>query len=479
MARRTCFYSLMVVFSLLTTVQAQFEQQEDNATQGRELFLHQWQPNDPLSPNGDGLGPLFNGKGCVNCHSLGGVGGSGDKTHNAQFLSFLPEAGDFTERTAKKFLGNLHRMHPDFVDKEGRFSLGVLLHRESTNPDYASKHADVTATLPTTTQSKARIRKMLTRRDLPLIDALPLNLVMFHEGIQYAMAERNPPQLFGVNDIDKKISDADLDALVEMQKASNNGVSGRKSGRFGWRGQMKDLDLFIKGACATELGLQVHEFHQTKDPLKPDYELEGSDLTGEQVDSLIQYVRSLPRPEQVLPENYEEKQEIIQGEQLFTAVGCAECHVSNVGTLKGVYSDFLLHDMGRLFEDPIPAEPLPEITISENMDVISGYHGMVRRKPSPLLAVDQDHHKEFRTPPLWGVADSAPYMHDGRAHSLRGAIEWHDGEAKTSARRFALMSEENQYSLIQFLQTLKAPKSAEEAPPGISATASLDESLDR
>ena len=142
---------------------------------------------------------------------------------------------------------------------------------------------------------------------------------------------------------------------------------------------------FIKGACATELGLQVHEFHQTKDPLKPDYELEGSDLTGEQVDSLIQYVRSLPRPEQVLPENYEEKQEIIQGEQLFTAVGCAECHVSNVGTLKGVYSDFLLHDMGRLFEDPIPAEPLPEITISENMDVISGYHGMVRRKPHVVV----------------------------------------------------------------------------------------------
>lgn len=479
MARRTCFLGMVLVLFVLSGAHAQFDTEPDGLARGRELFLHQWEPNDPLSPGGDGLGPLFNGKGCVNCHSQGGVGGSGDRTHNAQFLSFLPEAGEFTQRTANKFLGTLSRMHPDFVDAEGRFSLGVLLHRESTNPEYAGKHADVTASLPMTTQSKARILKMLSRRDIPKIDALPLNLVMFHEGVQYAMAERNPPQLFGVNDIDRNVSEADLDALVQLQQMSTTGVSGRKSGRFGWRGQMKDLDLFIKGACATELGLQVHEFHQTKDPLRPDYELQGSDLSAPQVNSLIQYVRSLPRPEQVLPEGDQAQQQVAQGEQLFTAIGCAECHVTDVGKLTGVYSDFLLHDMGRLFEDPIPAEPLPEISVGANMDVISGYHGMVRREPSPLLAIDQQHHMEYRTPPLWGVADSAPYMHDGRAHSLRGAIEWHDGEARTSVRRFALMSEEKQYSLIQFLQTLKAPQSAEEAPPGISATAAVLERLDR
>ena len=29
---------------------------------------------------------------------------------------------------------------------------------------------------------------------------------------------------------------------------------------------------------------------------------------------------------------------------------------------------------------------------------------------------------EWRTPPLWGVADSAPYLHDGRAATLEAAI---------------------------------------------------------
>jgi hypothetical protein len=29
---------------------------------GEVLFKHEWQPNDPLCPNGDGLGPVFNAR---------------------------------------------------------------------------------------------------------------------------------------------------------------------------------------------------------------------------------------------------------------------------------------------------------------------------------------------------------------------------------------------------------------------------------
>ena len=38
--------------------------------------------------------------------------------------------------------------------------------------------------------------------------------------------------------------------------------------------------------------------------------------------------------------------------------------------------------------------------------------------------------QEWRTPPLWGVADSPPYLHDGRAYTLEDAIRLHDGEAE-------------------------------------------------
>jgi len=42
---------------------------------------------------------------------------------------------------------------------------------------------------------------------------------------------------------------------------------------------------------------------------------------------------------------------------------------------------------------------------------------------------------EWRTPPLWGVARSAPYLHDGRAPTLEEAIRLHGGQGKDSAHR--------------------------------------------
>ena len=43
---------------------------------GLTLFEHEWQPHDPLA-QGDGLGPVFNARSCVECHFQGGVGGGG------------------------------------------------------------------------------------------------------------------------------------------------------------------------------------------------------------------------------------------------------------------------------------------------------------------------------------------------------------------------------------------------------------------
>jgi len=37
---------------------------------GHRLFMHEWTPNDPLSPEGDGLGPVYNATSCLECHSV-------------------------------------------------------------------------------------------------------------------------------------------------------------------------------------------------------------------------------------------------------------------------------------------------------------------------------------------------------------------------------------------------------------------------
>jgi CxxC motif-containing protein (DUF1111 family) len=64
---------------------------------------------------------------------------------------------------------------------------------------------------------------------------------------------------------------------------------------------------------------------------------------------------------------------------------------------------------------------------------------------------------EWRTPPLWGVADSAPYLHDGRAENLVDAINLHGGEAEHVARNFRALQLADRVRLIAFLRTLRAP----------------------
>ena len=64
----------------------------------------------------------------------------------------------------------------------------------------------------------------------------------------------------------------------------------------------------------------------------------------------------------------------------------------------------------------------------------------------------------FTTTKLWGVADTAPYLHDGRAKTLEEAIVAHGGEAEAARQAFQAMSSDEQEHLIQFLKSLRAPK---------------------
>src|SRR4030095_11116922 len=94
-----------------------------------------------------------------------------------------------------------------------------------------------------------------------------------------------------------------------------------------------------------------------------------------------------------------------RGEQLFTEVGCATCHVASITTAEPgtqinggaftvptgfgnkilyPYSDFLLHDVGT--SDGIPILPGPEFAFTGNL---------------------------MRTAPLWALRTRNRLMHDG------------------------------------------------------------------
>jgi CxxC motif-containing protein (DUF1111 family) len=185
------------------------------------------------------------------------------------------------------------------------------------------------------------------------------------------------------------------------------------------------------------------------------------DLTRGQVTALTAYIAHLPRPVRIEPDDPDERQAAVDGERLFQLIGCAECHVEAVSSVEGVYSDLLLHDMGPRTSDQ--STSIPEQTPARRVSRrVGGYSGgsIATTIPSQVIPTNTD--QEWRTPPLWGVADSAPYFHDGRALTLDEAIRLHDGEAAASAQEYRGLSDENRQQLLTFLGTLRAPPSDSE-----------------
>jgi CxxC motif-containing protein (DUF1111 family) len=62
--------------------------------------------------------------------------------------------------------------------------------------------------------------------------------------------------------------------------------------------------------------------------------------------------------------------------------------------------------------------------------------------------------RDFRTPPLWGLEQSAPYLHDGRASTIEDAVAAHGGEAATARRELADLSAVDRDALLAFLRSL-------------------------
>jgi CxxC motif-containing protein (DUF1111 family) len=376
------------------------------AQAGLVLFDHEWEPGDPLAASGDGLGPVFNDSSCVACHHQGGPGGSGGLEHNVKV---------FTARSE----------NPDTPPREG------VIHARAVSAEFK--------------ESVSLVRRLFPSPQ-PVSDCGPRPPDRTH------ISQRNTPALFGAKLIDD-IPDRVILAQERSEQArwgwakaeDESKTVGRalrlpngRVGHFGWKAQTASLSDFVQAACANELGLGNPGQAQPRPLAKPDYQPSGLDLTLEQCNQLTAFCASLARPVERMPADPAVCMAAQAGKMLFSTVGCAECHTPNLGSVEGVYSDLLLHRMGR--------------------DLVAG--GSYNERPAPLPdfpSGDGPQPSEWRTPPLWGVADSAPYLHDGRAATLEDAIKLHGGQAQGSAKRYGNLNPLEREQLVAFLMTLRAP----------------------
>lgn len=273
-------------------------------------------------------------------------------------------------------------------------------------------------------------------------------------------SQRNTTALFGAGLIDSIPTEV-LEALEQAQ-TKNKVISGRVArlkdgspGRFGWKSQKSRLSDFVLTACAVEVGLDVPNHPQAGHPQKADYRPAGLDLNQEQCDALIDYIGALPAPAQRKFGDETDRGYIKGGHALFAKVGCADCHVENVGEVAGIFSDVLLHDMGGELGDTGSYDVfIPDSTPEGDVLQLTGLQGPASRIPKKITGATR---QEWRTAPLWGVRDSAPYLHDGRAQTLAQAIAMHGGESTSSTQKFFALSDAERFQVISFLKSLVAP----------------------
>lgn len=154
------------------------------------------------------------------------------------------------------------------------------------------------------------------------------------------------------------------------------------------------------------------------------------------------------------------------GREVFLRVGCASCHVPDrfIEAARDAADPTERRTGDRRFFDLVLAEE--EGRLAGRVEAVRpGAAAEVRGLYSDLLhhdlgsafheiQYDGTWIRSFRTAPLWGVASTAPYGHDGASLSLDEVIRRHGGEAEEVTDRYEALGQEERALLLEFLRGL-------------------------
>lgn len=389
---------------------------------GDAFFNHEFRPID--GAGNDSLPPLrrvhtsvrggFDTYSCSGCHSVGGADGAGSLTQNA------------------------------FVNGDGE-------HLSSANV----RNAPSVLGLGFVQMLAAEMSENLAAlRDKALDEAVkqqkPITVVLASKEVSFGTLTAMPD---GTVDL-SKIEGVDTDLVVKP---------------FGWKGNVAKIRRFAEEAARIHFGVQSHVLAlQWRD--KPDYEKLGPgpdwwDPDNDGVQREIEegiltasavYMSLLEVPIMIPPYDSGLRERWGRGAGLFAEIGCNDCHRSHLLLKSGIFREYPDTTGGPPVEFNILAigdEPRGSFDVQLFSD-------LKRHDMGPELA---DAHDEpgsaiprsvFLTRPLWGLADSAPYMHDGRATTILDAILAHGGEAQKARDAFIALDEEARKDLHVYLLSL-------------------------
>jgi len=145
-----------------------------------------------------------------------------------------------------------------------------------------------------------------------------------------------------------------------------------------------------------------------------------------------------------------------RGRRKFHELGCSGCHMpmmvldSPILVVEGLPPIDLSRDMrqpGLRYDPALGGYPVWLFSDLKRHDM--GEANAARHVQRGVAV------REYLTPRLWGIADSAPYLHDGRAPSFDYAIAGHDGEGSAARAAFQALPYNDRGPLRVYLMSLR------------------------
>jgi CxxC motif-containing protein (DUF1111 family) len=348
---------------------------------------------EEVEDEADGLGPTFNDTGCAVCHSAPAVGG----------------ASDILETRAARAVNGRYFELPG----------GSLFQNKAISADCAE-------TIPPEANVIAK-RQTTPLFGAGLIEAIPDGQI---EAYRLQELRFHPGQAGKVNRV--------------IDIASGN----LRVGRFGWKAQQATLLAFSGDAYVNEMGVTSALFPTENAPngdvaklarCDKVKDVEDADNDIELFTNFMRLLAPPPRESVRFWRGATQESNGLRdhdgrrgdpGEEIFERIGCAVCHHAGFTAFSPIaainrqkvdaFSDFLLHDVGT------------------GDGIVQG----------------DARGNEFRTPPLWGISDSAPYLHDGSAATITDAIDRHNRQGAAARRAFFDLPFDARRALLAFLDSI-------------------------
>jgi CxxC motif-containing protein (DUF1111 family) len=416
---------------------------------GNSIFRKNWVSAPASTDASDGLGPLFNSRGCQNCHLKDGRGHpplSADVPDDSGSmlvrLSVPAATQDEKEQLAAHSVNSLP--DPVYGGQLQDRSIQGFAAEGKLKIDYAEKAVKLAGGETVSLRVPS-----YTLNDLAYGPISP----------DVMISPRVAPPMIGLGLLEA-VPEEQILALSKSQAENNDGISGKPNsvwsreheklmlGRFGWKAGVPTIAQQAAEAFAGDIGISSTMMpfpsgdctEKQPDCLNapngnsPNYQ---NVEVGDELFKLVEfYSQNLAVPARRQPA----EAEVLKGKEVFYKIGCASCHNPKfvTGEVPGQphlshqliwpYTDMLLHDMGE---------------------------GLADNRPEGAASGS-----EWRTPPLWGVgltetvSGHTLFLHDGRARNVTEAILWHGGEAEAARNKFAELSKADRDALLAFVNSL-------------------------